>query len=473
MQAKDASPCRGFLAPSQLAGADPKTPVLLALSGGMDSRVLLELLANASQKEDFPLLLVHVNHGIRGEEALRDKAFCRGLAEQYGLEIVCFDVDIPALAAAHRRGLEEEARRVRYRLFAELMRERKIPLLATAHHADDNAETVLFRLSRGCGLKGLCGISPVRPFGDGFLVRPLLRCTRREIADYCRTHALEYVTDSTNTDHAYARNRLRMEVLPILESLFEGVASRVSDMSASLAADEAYLSGVASDFLKAHRNDGRLEAAALLPLAAPIRSRVLQMWVREETAQEVERVHLKDLEMLLQTRASQMRVALPGGYTAALESGFLCLLSDAAETEPFSLPVRLGETLLPSGARITVTEEKPDRKIHNLYTESGIISFRVFDIIEKDCYWRSPHAGDRILSGGMHRRVCKGFAAAGIPARRRAEMPLLCDKEGILWAPFVGRRDGLPTAGHAYTVTLALPQTRMQNHQEKDNDSHV
>ena len=156
------SPCAAYRAPWRLAGLPPSTPVLLALSGGADSRALLHLLYTSAQADGFRLLLAHVNHGIRGEESLRDRAFCQSLAKQYGLELLLLDADVPALAAESRRGLEEEARSLRYDYFAARMREEGIPILVTAHHANDNLETLLFRLCRGTGLSGLGGIAPVR-----------------------------------------------------------------------------------------------------------------------------------------------------------------------------------------------------------------------------------------------------------------------------------------------------------------------
>ena len=209
----------GAATPQALAGLDKTTPVLLAFSGGADSRALLHFLATRANEDGFPLTLAHVNHGIRGEEALRDRGFCQAVAETYGLELCILDADIPSLAKEHGRGLEEEARVVRYEYFERLMRERRIPLLATAHHADDNLETVLFHLCRGTGLSGLCGIAPTRDLAYGILTRPLLQVSRREILAYCHNNNLEYVTDSTNSDTAYARNRIRGEVIPILSDL--------------------------------------------------------------------------------------------------------------------------------------------------------------------------------------------------------------------------------------------------------------
>ena len=166
--------------PWELADVSPQTPVLLALSGGADSRFLLHVLSKGAERDGFPILLAHVHHGIRGETADRDCEFCLSLAARYGLPIEVLRADVPTLAREHGRGLEEEARAVRYEFFGRLMRERGIHLLATAHQADDLLETMLFRMARGTGGGGLCAIPRVRKFGEGWLTRPLLELTAAE-----------------------------------------------------------------------------------------------------------------------------------------------------------------------------------------------------------------------------------------------------------------------------------------------------
>jgi tRNA(Ile)-lysidine synthase len=437
----------GFATPAALAGVAPDTPVLLALSGGADSRALLELLAEASKRDGFRLLLAHVNHGIRGEDAIRDREFCRTLAEHYGMEIALLDVNVPALAAERGQGIEETAREVRYEFFERLMRERGIPLLATAHHADDNLETLLFRICRGSGLRGLSAIAPCRPFGIGSLVRPLLRVSRREIEMLCEARGLEFVTDVTNADTAYARNRIRAEVIPILETLFDAPQGRVAEMTEGLRADEAYLSSVAEDFYEKHLTNGTLPRDPLASLASPIRSRVLRLWVEHEIGVEPERVHLQALDgLLLATEQTASEVALPCDHVALCEFGALRILPrDGSREADYRIPLALG-SVRPCGEEIEITVTRTDapRKIHNLYTQTCIISHTRFDIIKDGAHWRPYREGDRILRGGMHKRLRRCWNEAKIPTRLRGILPILCDSEGVLWAPYVGLRDGIP-----------------------------
>ncbi|MBQ7346806.1 MAG: tRNA lysidine(34) synthetase TilS [Clostridia bacterium] len=447
-----------FCAPAELAHLPPDTPVLLALSGGADSRALLHMLATLSREQGFPLTVAHVDHGIRGEEARRDRDFCVSLAARYGFEICVLEADVPALARAGGRGLEEEARAVRYEYFDRLMRERRIPLLATAHHADDQAETVLFRLCRGTGLGGLAGIAPVREFSCGSLTRPLLRMSRKEILDFCTANGLDYVTDSTNADTAYARNRIRADVLPVLDALYPGAAKRITATADLLREDEKLLSSLAEQLLRDSTAEAGLDVAVLRNASVSLCKRALAKWVKQGTGCEAERVHLEALMLLLAAETS-CEAALPGDWVAVREFGLLRLYQKGkSETAPFCLPFRCGETLvLPSGIRVCTEKNGKLTKVNNLSTHSYLNLNAVSDIIEKEFFWRSRKDGDVLLMRGMHRRLRRLYREAGIPPRWRDAMPLLCDREGIVWAPFVGLRDGLPCAGETYLLRVELP----------------
>ena len=432
--------------PRKLAGLDANAPVLLAFSGGADSMALLDMM----QKEypNAPILLAHVNHGIRGEEALRDRAFCEKVAKERGLEIAILDVDIPAIAKEKGQSLEEAAREVRYAFFADLMKEREIPLLVTAHHADDHLETVLFRITRGTGLSGLCGIAPIRPFGEGYLVRPLLGFTKQEILQYCQEQGLNFVIDSTNTDTAYARNRIRAEVLPVLESLYTDVSHRAVRMSAELREDDAYLKEVARQLLLKNTTCEGISVRALRDAHPAIRRRALQMWFEEEMFEEergtsLESVHLQALMNLVESGDTTARVALPTGVSAYCTArGRLSL----TKTKPqpvgeYTLPLTIGETQIPNtDISICIT---PIKKNNEVDKQGGnvLVLMGEWQDLQKALTWRNRREGDVVLLGKMHRQLRRLWAQKGIPTELRAALPLLCRGEEIVWTPFVGSSD--------------------------------
>ena len=197
----------GFKAPHILSGMPADTPILVAYSGGADSGALLNMVLSYAKGSGAPVYAAHINHGIRGAEADRDEEFCRKTAEKYGIEIFVLRADVPAIAKMRKKSVETAAREVRYEFFSKVMLENNIPLLCVAHNADDNLETILFNISRGSGLSGVCGIPRTRKIRGGIMIRPILEISKSDINSYCSENNIEYVTDSTNLDDDYTRNR--------------------------------------------------------------------------------------------------------------------------------------------------------------------------------------------------------------------------------------------------------------------------
>ena len=429
--------------PYKLAGLDANASVLLAFSGGADSVALLDMM----QKEypSAPILLAHVNHGIRGDEALRDRTFCEKVAKERGLEIAILDADIPAIAKEKGQGLEEAAREVRYAFFADLMRERNIPILLTAHHADDHLETILFRIARGTGLSGLSGILPIRPFKAGYLVRPLLGFTKQKILWYCKENDLSFVTDSTNTDTAYARNLIRAKVIPVLESLYADATHRAVRMGVELSEDDDYLKEVAGQLLVKNTTCEGVGIRALRDAHPAIRRRVLQMWFEEARGASLESVHLQALFNLAESGDTTARVALPTGVSAYCTArGRLTL----TKTKPqpigeYTLPLMLGEQKINNtDISISVTPVELSN-LSNKEDRNTLILVGEWEDLNKTLTWRNRREGDVIMLGKMHRKLRRLWAERGIPTELRQALPMLCIGKEIVWVPFVGSADGL------------------------------
>ncbi len=207
---------------------------IVALSGGADSVFLLIFASYLSKKHGFPLFAVHVNHGIRGEEAKRDEDFCRDLCSAYSVPLSVFYVNVPEETEKTKESTEQAARRLRYDVFYEVLRQREGAVLLTAHTATDNLETVLFHLARGTGLRGLVGIPPQR----GRILRPLLTQNAQVIRCALRADGVPYMHDSTNEDTAYTRNRIRKTLLPAFLSVHGEAERSVSRMCRQIAVDD-------------------------------------------------------------------------------------------------------------------------------------------------------------------------------------------------------------------------------------------
>lgn len=229
--------------------------VIAGVSGGADSVCLLRLLLEIQKKMDFTLEAVHVEHGIRGEESRGDAAFVRTLCDSFHVPCHIYAVDVPSYAKEKGLGLEEAARIKRYECYRKEIEKRKeekrTVRVALAHHADDNAETLLFQMIRGSGIVGLAGMRAKRPLMEGAeLIRPLLNVQRREIESYLNGIGQEYREDSTNADTDYSRNRIRHNILPELSEINERAVSHMNRSAGMLRQAADYLARQAEEAIR-------------------------------------------------------------------------------------------------------------------------------------------------------------------------------------------------------------------------------
>lgn len=242
--------------------------VVVALSGGADSVSLLCVLKELSEDLGITVSACHVNHGLRGKESDSDMNFCQQLCEQLNIELHILNTDVRSFQKKHE-SIEETARRVRYDFFAEVSDGKK---LATAHNCNDSAETVLLNMVRGTGLKGLCGIPPVR----GNIIRPIINCTRDEVEEYCKGNSLHYVTDKTNLSTDYTRNKIRHNILPGLMQINPSLLQTVSRMENNLREDNELLEALADEALQSAKAQRGYKTAVLSQQPKPILRRAIR-----------------------------------------------------------------------------------------------------------------------------------------------------------------------------------------------------
>ncbi len=218
--------------------------VVIGLSGGADSVALLEVLCSLQWERDLRLAAVHVHHGIR-ESAQKDVEFCRELCMEKKVDFFCEYIDVPRMAKAQGLSEEEAGRNARYRIFEEYRRKLQMDVIAVAHHQNDQAETILFQLFRGSGLRGMSGMQPKR----GNIIRPLLGVSRKEIEEYLYDKQRTYVIDETNACDQYSRNKIRHHVLPVAEEISFGAAGHMSQTARQLGEVLDYMEHQAANFL--------------------------------------------------------------------------------------------------------------------------------------------------------------------------------------------------------------------------------
>ncbi|MCL2212542.1 MAG: tRNA lysidine(34) synthetase TilS [Oscillospiraceae bacterium] len=292
---------------------------LVAFSGGADSAALLHYLVHATPKAK--IYAVHVNHGIRGDEAQRDEDFCRRQCEKYGVKLFVCHYDVPTLAKQQKLGIEETARNARKEAFATISSQQNNPRLVTAHTADDNLETMVFNLTRGTGLRGMCGIVPS-------VHRPLIFVSRQEILDYCSAHGVEYIHDSTNDSTDYTRNYIRHNIIPHLRHINPAVHRAASRLSENLWTDEEYLEWQTTQIFAPFVHQGKLEVPALQNIHETILVRVLkkahQMAVSQiHDGKEQGQLTSDNIKQLLEIIrvGKPTQLSLPGKVRGKIEDG--------------------------------------------------------------------------------------------------------------------------------------------------------
>lgn len=292
----------------------PDSAVVIGVSGGADSMALLHALW--SQRKEWPALKVtaaHVNHCLRGEEADRDEEHVRWYCQKEGIPLEVLKIDVRAEAERRKLGLEACGRAVRYEFFQRLAGETGV--IATAHTLSDLVETVLLHLTRGTGLKGLCGIPPVREN----IVRPLIDCSRREIEDYCREHTISYVTDSTNLETEYARNKVRLQVIPALKEINPALEEAVGRMVQGLREDDGCLWEEARELLsQAALEKGGWSCSVLSQGKKPVRIRAIRLL---QGTSRPEARHLEEIDRIVWN--GRGGVSVPGELDFHADRGVL------------------------------------------------------------------------------------------------------------------------------------------------------
>lgn len=420
--------------------------------------MLFELAARYCRANSSRFYACHVNHGIRGDEAIRDRDFCVKLAAECGecADIFVLNADVPALAKERGLGIEQCARLVRYDFFDKIMGENGISILATAHNADDNLETLVFNLTRGSGVRGMCGIPRTRSVKNGILVRPMLGISKAEVLDFCDKNSLEYVTDSTNAQTEYTRNLIRAEVIPLLEGINPSVRRAASRMTDSM----TELWSLTADMARSYVSEDGSISLSKLKSADPRLLPYVFSTAADIVGVDLEGVHLDALKDLATSGKDGASLSLPRNRRALIFVDSLIFDTDKKDCgfSETDLSLSEGMTHLPfgkisaeftdDGLKITLelspSEENFDKNI-NVY-KLAIKAHIIFDKIKwspDGLRLRTRREGDKILSRGMHKSVKKLMCDKKCPRALRDRLPMLVCGDDILWIPTVSAADGV------------------------------
>lgn len=446
-----------YTSPHTLACVSQNAPVLVAFSGGADSSALLHLLKEEANNNGFKLLAAHFNHGIRGEEAERDAEFCKEICKKLDVPFYLGKADIPTLAKENGNSVESEARERRYAFFEKIMRENNIPILVTAHHAEDQIESIMLHVLRGSGIAGLRGMAQCRSFAnDLYLARPLLRTEKEDILSFCEKNNIDFVTDSTNSDTNYARNFIRSELTPKMHKLQPNLSKVFERISESAYEVNDFIDKSANEFIKNECKRGIL-LSKFNELHPALKSRVLILAFEEySNGFSLENTHIKSIIELCQKAEPHSSLSLPRTVAAKIENGNLIFAEDKVRyaDDDFILSFTTGVLILSNGLTITV-EKNPLQKPLN----TDVFLDVKCDMINHSAHFRSKKEGDVIFSGKMNKKIKKLISEKKIPLNMRNKLPLLVCENEILWIPTVAvcdrvQKDKINEGESFYRITV-------------------
>jgi len=407
----------------------PSEKVLVALSGGADSVVLLYLLREITDD----ICAAHINHGLRAT-AINDEIFVKDLCAQLNIPLKIYKEDISAVAAQENISIEEAGRKIRYQRLQETAAYFNAQKIATGHHQNDNAETIILNLVRGTGLKGLCGI----PYINGNIIRPLLDMPRKKIDEYISEHNLTYATDETNNTLEYTRNRIRHTVLPIIEEAINPNATKTIAGNAKILQDEEdFLTKVAqAQYEGCKEGVGSLNIKKLSALHPAITRRVIRLAINELGAlKDITAAHIEDIINLAQKKSGK-EIHLPGIIVCKEYENIVIKLSGPKKA--------FGQYLLELNKPVYISELNQTITFTNIpilatkNNEHLCTKSFDYDTIAQSVCVRTRRPGDKLkLSTGSGKTFTKKlqdyFSDKKTPTSIRDYVPLVTSGANVLW----------------------------------------
>ena len=422
--------------------------VVAGISGGADSVCLLLLLKDILSSEN--IIAVHINHGIRGEEAARDEEFVKKLCEKYNIHLEVRWLNVPAYAKENKISEEEAGRILRYEIFEEIRKEKRADKIAVAHNMNDVAETFLINLSRGSGITGLTGIRTK----NGNIIRPLIKTDRKEIEEIVAGYGERYVTDSTNKSLIYIRNRVRNKVLPELSEVNEGVIRHISEAANRLCKIESYVLKEAEKAYRRYVDETKdiFVRKDILELDEVLVDEVLHMVLvrRAGRARDIGAVHIAYVRELFFKQVGR-EINLPYAVRAVRDYDGIRFLKEGKITSGSFDELKMSELrldLVEIDEVLDVLVEENNIKL-TLYngstknlTQNSCIKWFDYDKISDDVLLRYRQDGDYIIisEDGAKKKLKKYFTDSKVPSEKRNLIPVVASGSDVLW--IIGYRTG-------------------------------
>ncbi|MGD2094135.1 MAG: tRNA lysidine(34) synthetase TilS [Phycisphaerales bacterium] len=450
---------------------DSADKVLLAVSGGADSTALLFAMQALSAADvfDAELFCAHINHQLRGANADSDEDFVITQAKELNLPVITKRIDVRGYADCNKLSIETAARKLRIESLLEIARANNCRCIATAHHKNDNAETILQRLTRGTGYRGLGGIWPIRIFKNEFkFIRPLLCVSRDEIIEYLKKRNLKWCHDHTNTDCTYRRNFIRHRLLPALQKDCKGsLIEQLSGLSEYARRFHQQLCQQSDELWPEVADCDEQQIILDLNILSAQPPPVIIELVRKSLAllgsgeKDITQLHYENILHLIKQNISGKKLELPHGFIVQREYNKLIFKRDKEETNidtsigesaELKIPGKttFGEYLIE--AKIIEADSSDFEKFKNEKTE--FVEWFDLDKIKPPLFVRFRQTGDRFVPFGLdkEKKVGKFLTAARVPGHIRQKILIVCDSEKIIWVWPVRISEQIRVAGETRKI---------------------
>lgn len=404
--------------------------VLVALSGGSDSVALFSLMLKFKKKLNLSIFACHVNHNLRGKDSDLDELFVRKLCEKFNVPLFVKSININKISKEKSLGTELCAREERYKFFDEISKENGIKKIATAHNKNDNAETVIFNLCRGSGLSGLSGI----PVKRGNIIRPILCLEKKEILKYLEDENLQYVTDKTNFETDYTRNKIRLEVLPLLSNVNEAFINNIFRCSQNIRQDEKFLTDLSLKFLNEILKDGNLQLEGLKNLDPVILSRVLIIFCKDNFNISLSNKDIASLNNMVYNGRTSMKLDLSEGLKCERRYEYINFYKDNSKNIDKTFCYELENTTY-------INEISKYVSVKNIEIDNinKFVMKNLYDC-DKICGMliaRNRKSGD-FFCFNMKKSLKKLFIDKKIPREKRNSIVVISDDNGVVFVEGFG-----------------------------------
>lgn len=418
--------------------------VLVGLSGGKDSAALLFALKRLSSFLEIEVSAFHLNHGIRGDEAERDARFSKEFAEGLGVAFEYSYADVPSEKEKCGETLEAVARRVRYNCLNECATKLSCNKIATAHSASDNSETVLFTLCRNSAPRG------IPPMRDN-IVRPLIEHTTSEIVDYCKSHGIEYIYDSTNASTDYSRNYIRQEVLPRLTALNPSFDKAMGNFANIQRSNSELCRFCLGKYLERYSSPFSLDGISVLAHNSALHSVLFLLLETKllEYGVNLSYPQFEDIVKMIKEGRVHSKIDVGEGISVLREYASLEFVKNIEKTaHPYEITLTHGANPLPDSNIVlwvetpeeyNVRQKNVDKNIKvNKLTKNSLIKY---NIINTTFFARSRKDADAFVCRGITRSIKKFMIDEKISPSLRGKLPIVCVNDEIIWTAGLGASD--------------------------------